>query len=92
MITTWYYDNSAANPFNPDPTVDVRYGPATTDEMSNSRIYYARTKPLGLVAGQPIPQELVDRAHAADDRARRFATEWEAGSQSCEKTGTVASR
>lgn len=92
MITTWYYDNSAANKYNPDPTVDVHYGPATTDEMSNSRIYYARTKPLGLVAGQPVPQELIDRAHAADERARRFAQQWEDGSQSCEKTGTIASR
>jgi len=92
MITTWYYDNSAANPYNPDPTVDVVYGAATTDEMSNSRIYYARTKPLGLVAGGPIPQEIIDRAHAADARTRRFAEEWENGSQSCETTGTIASR
>jgi len=92
MITTWYYDNSADNKYNPDPTVDVHYGPATTDEMSNSRIYYARTKPLGLVAGQPIPQELIDRAHAADERTRRFAQEWENGSQSCQQAGTVASR
>jgi mono/diheme cytochrome c family protein len=92
MITTWWYDNSAANPYNPDPTVDVTYGPATTDEMMNSRIYYARTKPLGLVAGGPIPQEIIDRAHAADERAKRFAREWEAGSQSCETAGTIASR
>jgi len=60
--------------------------------MSNSRIYYARTKPLGLTAGQPIPQELIDRAHAADERTRRFAEEWENGSQSCQQSGTVASR
>jgi hypothetical protein len=83
MITTWWYDNSAANPYNPDPTVDVRYGPATTDEMMNSRIYFARTKPLGLVAGGEIPAELLERAHAADERARRFAQQWEEGSQSC---------
>ena len=83
MITTWYYDNSAANPYNPDPTVDVRYGAATTDEMSNSRIYFARTQPLGLVAGGPIPPEILERASAADDRARRFAQDWEDGSQSC---------
>jgi hypothetical protein len=30
--TAWY-DNSAANKFNPDPTVEVRYGPQTFDEM-----------------------------------------------------------
>ena len=32
FTTTW--DNSSANPNNPDPTVDVRYGDPTTDEMS----------------------------------------------------------
>ena len=32
FTTTW--DNSSANPYNPDPTVDVRYGSPTTDEMS----------------------------------------------------------
>ena len=91
MITTWWYDNSAANPYNPDPTVDVTYGPATTDEMMNSRIYFARAEPLGLRAGDPIPQELIDRARAADDRARSRATEWENGSESCE-AASVASR
>lgn len=88
MITTWYYDNSAANPYNPDPTAEVRYGPATTDEMMNSRIYYARAKPLGLTAGGPIPQDIIDRARAADDRARRFAVEWESGSERCVDTST----
>jgi mono/diheme cytochrome c family protein len=93
MITTWYYDNSNGNPYNPDPTVDVTYGAATTDEMSNSRIYFARTQPLGLVAGGPIPTEILERAHAADDRARRFAREWEDGSQSCANAAPgVASR
>jgi len=32
FTTTW--DNSADNPYNPDPTVDVHYGDPTTDEMS----------------------------------------------------------
>ena len=31
--TTAHYDNSADNVFNPDPTVDVDYGPQTWDEM-----------------------------------------------------------
>jgi hypothetical protein len=33
LVATAWYDNSAANPDNPDPTVDVRYGTQTTDEM-----------------------------------------------------------
>jgi len=32
FTTTW--DNSADNPYNPDPTKDVTYGEPTTDEMS----------------------------------------------------------
>ena len=31
-----HYDNSANNPYNPDPTIEVRYGPQTTDEMAVS--------------------------------------------------------
>ena len=33
-----HYDNSAANPENPNPTIDVGYGRQTTDEMFNG--YY----------------------------------------------------
>jgi hypothetical protein len=86
MITTFWYDNSADNPYNPDPTVNVRYGAATTDEMMNSRIYFARAKPLGLRVGDPIPQEIVDRARASDERARRTAQDWEAASGNCVQT------
>jgi mono/diheme cytochrome c family protein len=93
MITTWWYDNSEANPYNPDPTADVVYGPATTDEMMNSRIYFARAQPMGLRAGDPVPQELVDRARAADERARQFATDWEQGTERCVDTSVgIASR
>jgi len=86
MITTFWYDNSANNPYNPDPTVNVRYGAATTDEMMNSRIYFARAKPLGLRVGDPIPQEILDRARAAEERAARTAQEWEAASGNCVQT------
>lgn len=33
LMLTAYYDNSAKNKFNPDPTKDVRYGEPTYDEM-----------------------------------------------------------
>ena len=33
LKVTAIYDNSAANPANPDPTRDVRWGPQTWDEM-----------------------------------------------------------
>jgi len=31
-----HYDNSANNPYNPNPDIEVRYGPQTTDEMNVS--------------------------------------------------------
>ena len=31
-FTVWY-DNSSANPANPDPTATVKWGPQTADEM-----------------------------------------------------------
>jgi mono/diheme cytochrome c family protein len=68
---TWWFDNSAANPYNPDPTVDVRYGEATTEEMANARIYFAPAKPRGIVVGGPIPQDILDRARQAEERRRR---------------------
>ena len=33
IMVTAYFDNSAKNKFNPDPTKDVRYGEPTYDEM-----------------------------------------------------------
>lgn len=38
-ITGWY-DNSAANPANPDPAKTVRWGPQTTDEMMLGYVEY----------------------------------------------------
>ncbi|MFO0809882.1 MAG: redoxin domain-containing protein [Gemmataceae bacterium] len=35
-----HYDNSAFNPFNPDPKVTVRDGPQTHDEMMNGFVFY----------------------------------------------------
>jgi peroxiredoxin len=58
LTATAHYDNSAANPNNPDPDVEVRTGPRTEDEMFNG--YYdfcladeapprSGTTPLGLL-------------------------------------------
>ena len=35
-----HYDNSAFNPYNPDPAVTVRYGPQSYDEMFNGYIFF----------------------------------------------------
>jgi thiol-disulfide isomerase/thioredoxin len=37
---TGWYDNSAANPANPDPNKNVRWGPQTTDEMLLGYVEY----------------------------------------------------
>lgn len=35
-----HYDNSAFNPYNPDPTRTVRYGPQTVNEMMNGYVFF----------------------------------------------------
>jgi hypothetical protein len=35
-----HYDNSAFNPYNPDPKTTVKYGDQTMDEMMNGFIFY----------------------------------------------------
>ena len=60
-LTLWW-DNSENNPHNPDPTVDVRWGQPTTDEMGFGFVGIASAEPLNLVVGEPIPQEVLDAA------------------------------
>ncbi|MDT8427939.1 MAG: hypothetical protein RQ757_04150 [Pseudomonadales bacterium] len=67
---SWWFDNSAGNPYNPDPTASVEYGPATTDEMANARIYYAPTRKRGIVVGGEIPADVLASARAAEERRR----------------------
>lgn len=44
-----HFDNSAQNPFNPDPTVAVRFGQETVDEMMYAFLFYTeRDQRLGL--------------------------------------------
>ncbi|MEM7164907.1 MAG: redoxin family protein [Planctomycetota bacterium] len=35
-----HYDNSSFNPYNPDPTKAVGYGPQTVDEMMNGYVFF----------------------------------------------------
>lgn len=44
---TGWFDNSANNPANPDPTKQVRWGPQTTDEMMIGYVeYYYASEPV----------------------------------------------
>jgi mono/diheme cytochrome c family protein len=67
---SWWFDNSAGNRWNPDPSQDVVYGPATTDEMANARIYYAPTTPRGIIVGKELPQDVLEVARRAEQSRR----------------------
>ena len=70
---SWWFDNSEANRYNPDPTASVEYGPATTDEMANARIYFAPTTPRGIVVGRDMPADVLDTARQAEQNRRERA-------------------
>lgn len=52
LVFTAWYDNSAGNPANPDPTKTVRWGPQTFDEM---HLGYVEYYVPGVAPGQPLP-------------------------------------
>jgi mono/diheme cytochrome c family protein len=70
---SWWFDNSTENRWNPDPTAAVEYGPTTTDEMANARIYFAPTKKRGIVVGGEIPGDVLAAARDDDERRRSRA-------------------
>ena len=70
MHMSWWFDNSESNTWNPDPTQDVVYGPATTDEMANARIYFAPATPRGIVVGDDLPADVLAEARASEQRRR----------------------
>jgi mono/diheme cytochrome c family protein len=70
LIATWWFDNSAGNPFNPDPTRDVPYGEETFNEMANARIYYAAAAKRGIVVGEPIPEDVLAAARRSESIRR----------------------
>ncbi|MEQ8409764.1 MAG: cytochrome c [Gammaproteobacteria bacterium] len=70
---SWWFDNSERNRFNPDPQAAVEYGPATTDEMANARIYYAPTTKRGIVVGRDLPADVLESARAAEQERRERA-------------------
>ncbi|HET9947632.1 MAG TPA: hypothetical protein VFQ22_01780 [Longimicrobiales bacterium] len=55
---TLWWDNSADNPHNPDPTVDVEWGLPTHAEMSQGYMQFQALEEVHYVAGEPIPEDL----------------------------------
>lgn len=73
MHMSWWFDNSEGNRWNPDATAPVEYGPTTTDEMANARIYFAPTTRRGIVVGEDIPADVLAKAKGEDERRRARA-------------------
>ena len=53
ILVTGYFDNSAKNKFNPDPTKTVRYGEPTYDEMMMGFLDYVVERPREVVRVAP---------------------------------------
>jgi Copper type II ascorbate-dependent monooxygenase, C-terminal domain len=51
LITTAYFDNSANNPLNPDPTQTIRWGEPSNEEMMGFWLAYADVNELSSSAG-----------------------------------------
>ena len=51
LRTRAFFDNSAGNAFNPDPTIDVQWGEPTTDEMMLMFFRYALDEATAPVSG-----------------------------------------
>ncbi|MBU6275854.1 MAG: redoxin domain-containing protein [Planctomycetes bacterium] len=67
---TAHFDNSAFNPFNPDPTVAVPYGPQTIHEMMFGFFFYVPDEPpLGLEIDPKNGRVLPSRSAAAPGAA-----------------------
>lgn len=45
LVTTAYFDNSANNPLNPDPSKSIRWGEPSTEEMMGFWLAYADVQP-----------------------------------------------
>jgi mono/diheme cytochrome c family protein len=73
MHLSWWFDNSAQNRWNPDSSAAVEYGPATTDEMANARIYFAPTTKRGIVVGNGIPADILETAQKEEQTRRERA-------------------
>ena len=87
LTMTW--DNSADNPNNPDPTVPVKFGQPTTDEMMFGFVNYAHAEPYF----QPSADEgwFGDRsARIKKMIERRFNVDWDSLSE--EEQGELMQR
>lgn len=57
-LTLWW-DNSAENEDNPDPTAEVRWGRPTTAEMGFGWMSFIDAEPRSIVVGEAIPADVL---------------------------------
>lgn len=58
LRVTFWWDNSADNPSNPDPTAEVHWGLPTHEEMAQGYMSYREIEERHIVVGEPIPESL----------------------------------
>ena len=63
VTMTFWFDNSADNPHNPDPTREVVWGGPTYMEMALGGMSVTRVEPVNIDAGEPIPEEYLARCN-----------------------------
>ena len=77
MHVTWWFDNSADNPANPDPTAEVRYGPRSVDEMMSAHYYFTKAEPQGIVVGDAILESALAQARRREQFERGQYERWD---------------
>lgn len=61
------YDNSADNPYNPDPTKHIRWGDASTDEMMIGYMSYIYDKRKEFQRTVALPEGMLNHSWGDDD-------------------------
>ncbi len=79
MEVVAHWDNSADNPHNPDPTVDVTWGTESTDEMLIGFVDYVAAEGKSPRPASPVIAKLAELATTHPGQAWRFDVEREPG-------------
>ena len=74
-----HWDNSADNPANPDPTIDVTWGTESTDEMLIGFVDYVAAEGVSPKPASPVISKLAELAQTHPGEAWRFDIEREPG-------------
>ena len=76
---TAHWDNSADNPHNPDPTIDVTWGTDSTDEMLIGFVDFVAAEGVSPKPASPVIAKLAELAQTHPGQAWRFDVQREPG-------------